>query len=159
MKPGSASGAGVRGVLFLDGPEPVEHPVPYEAVQPEIRLALELIELETDLSALHPTDFRDLDGQGLFLIRQDQTNQEGPLFRGRVGAFHRAAEHREVRYRPFADRLGIGKHCRIGYGQSVVLALVGTRLLHDEVQSSVGLGPWPIPRWRGRMSHAEGDVM
>lgn len=117
---------------MLDGLEPFQHPIPYEAMQAEICCALQFAELQSHLLALHPPDLGIFDRERFFLIRQDQANEEIRLFRYGVGTFNRATEDRKIRNLSFADRRGIEEHHRVGDGQAVVLAVIGVWLFHVE---------------------------
>lgn len=82
--------------MLLNCVDAFDHSIPPKAVQAKVCRPLQFVELKTHLRLLYPLDFRTIDRKGIFLIRQNQANEEVHLLRHGTAAFNRGAEHRQV---------------------------------------------------------------
>jgi hypothetical protein len=101
-------------VSRLNGVDALDHPVPYETVQSEIRGMFYLDEFHPGLRAIHPPHVGEFNRQRLALIGEQKAQGNLLAFQHGLIGFDRASHWRKIRDRSFADRRHHTVHRRVG---------------------------------------------
>jgi hypothetical protein len=108
----------------------LDHPVPYETVQPEIRGAFHLDEFDPSPVAIHPPYVAEFNRQRLVLIGEQKAQRDVLVCQQWLIGFDRASYGGKIRDRPFADRRHRTVHRRVDDWQAVEASMVGSDLFH-----------------------------
>lgn len=130
--------------------DPLDHQIPHETVQAEIRGSVDLCEFDSRPVAVNPSHLSEIDGKRFMAIRQKQPERDAALWRhGSVGLY-RTTHSRQIDDDAFSDHREHAIHCWVADRQTVEPTMVGSDGFHDRQESNRFPSPSNIPRKGGR---------
>lgn len=111
--------------------DPLDHQIPYEAVQSEVRGSVDLGEFDSRPAAINPSHLPKFDGKRFLTIWQQQPECNTALrWQGAMGPY-RTAKSRQIDDDTLSNRREHAIHRRIADRQAIEPTMVRSDGVHD----------------------------